>query len=117
MSALAQLRAFAGDAVSGSDRLNDRDGLGDAGARLRKAGISLFPQDGSGIAKGTGRVVASTAIESDNGDLARAKELGVPVVHRADELAEIAAAHRTIAIAGTSGKSTVTAMTFHVLHE
>jgi UDP-N-acetylmuramate--alanine ligase len=115
MSALAQLRALAGDVVTGSDRLADQDGLGSEGARLKTAGISLFPQDGSGVARDTARVVVSTAIEKDNRDLARAAELGIPVVHRADELAELAGRHRTVAIAGTSGKSTVTAMTFHVL--
>ncbi len=117
MSALAQLRAFAGDAVTGSDRLADQSGLGPERARLEAAGIKIFPQDGSGLAAGTERVVVSTAIERDNRDLARAAELGAPVVHRADELAELAARHRTVAIAGTSGKSTVTAMTWHILQE
>jgi UDP-N-acetylmuramate--alanine ligase len=117
MSALAQLRALAGDSVTGSDRLADQDGLGGERARLEAAGISIFPQDGSGLAPGTKRVVVSTAIEKDNADLARAAALGAPVVHRADELAELAARHRTVAIAGTSGKSTVTAMTWHILNE
>jgi len=115
MSALAQLRAFGGDAVTGSDRLADRDGLGAERARLEAAGISIFPQDGSGLTNGTARVVISTAIEKDNRDLARAAELKTPVVHRADELAELASRHRTVAIAGTSGKSTVTGMAFHIL--
>ncbi|NNN06790.1 MAG: hypothetical protein HKL90_12900 [Elusimicrobia bacterium] len=117
MSALAQLRAFSGDEVTGSDRLADHDGLGAERARLEAAGIKLFAQDGGGITDATRRVVASTAIEKDNRDLARAAELAVSVVHRADELAELAAARRTVAIAGTSGKSTVTAMTFHILQE
>lgn len=115
MSALAQIRAFAGDRVTGSDRSNDRGAQVETRARLEKAGIVFYPQDGSGLSPGTGRVVASSAIEEDNGDLARARELGLPIIHRADELAELAAARRTIAVAGTSGKSTVTAMIFHIL--
>ena len=115
MSALAQIRALSGDVVTGSDRLADRGGLGETGRRLEAAGIKIFAQDGSGLAKDTGRVVISTAIETDNPDLKRAEELGLPVVHRAEELAELAASRRTVAVAGTSGKSTVTAMIFHIL--
>ncbi len=115
MSALAQLRAMAGETVTGSDRLADREALGDAGRRLASAGIRLFAQDGSAVSRATARVVVSTAIEKDNLDLRRASELGVPVVHRADELAALAASQRCLAVAGTSGKSTVTAMVFHIL--
>jgi UDP-N-acetylmuramate--alanine ligase len=48
-------------------------------------------------------------------DLARARELGLKVVHRADALSAEVAAHKTIAVAGTSGKSTVVAMIFEIL--
>lgn len=116
MSALAQLRSFSGEAVSGSDRLEDGPGLGDAAKRLEKAGVLLVPQDGSAVHAGLSRVVASTAIEADNPDLARARALKLPIVHRADELAEQASKRETIAVAGTSGKSTVTAMIFHILY-
>lgn len=115
MSALAQLRAFAGDSVTGSDRLHDAVGLGDAATRLDKAGVRLVPQDGRSVAQGLDRVVVSSAVEEGNADLARARALGLPVMHRADELAEQAAARETIAVAGTSGKSTVTAMIWHIL--
>lgn len=115
MSALAQLRAFEGCMVSGSDRLADRGDLGETGKRLAAAGVTLCAQDGSGVAKDTARVVMSTAIEKDNLDLQRAADLGVRVVHRADELADVARERRTLAVAGTSGKSTVTAMLFHIL--
>lgn len=115
MSALAQIRALAGDRVTGSDRLNDRGQLGEMKRRLEAAGIGFFPQDGGGIDKDTARVVASTAVEDDNADLAKARALGVKIVHRADELASLAQSHRTVAVAGTSGKSTVTAMIFHIL--
>lgn len=115
MSALAQMRALEGSQVTGSDRLADRDGLGETRGRLEAAGIKLFAQDGSGVSERTDRVVVSTAIEEDNPDIKRARELNVPIVHRADELAAIAGSRRTIAVGGTSGKSTVTAMVFHIL--
>ena len=115
MSALAQLRAAEGCLVTGSDRQADRGAMGETGRRLEAAGITVFPQDGSGVARDTARVVVSTAIEKDNADLARAAELGVRVVHRADELGAVAGARRTVAVAGTSGKSTVTAMIFTIL--
>ncbi|MDE2040418.1 MAG: UDP-N-acetylmuramate--alanine ligase [Elusimicrobia bacterium] len=115
MSALAQLRAWEGCTVSGSDRLADRGSLGQAGQRLSAAGVSILPQDGSGVSSATARVVVSSAIEEGNPDLLRAAALGVPLVHRADELASFASARKTVAVAGTSGKSTVTAMLFHIL--
>lgn len=115
MSALAQLRALSGDIVTGSDRLADRDALGPLRPRLEAAGISFFRQDGSGLEAGAERLVVSTAIEKDNPDLLRARELGLPIVHRAEELCALAAGRRCLAVAGTSGKSTVTAMVFHIL--
>lgn len=115
VSALAQLCAFEGASVTGSDRLHDAAGLGDSAKRLEAAGVRLVPQDGSSVSKDLDRVVASTAVEEGNPDLARARELKVPVVLRADELAAHAAKRETVAIAGTSGKSTVTAMIWHVL--
>lgn len=115
MSALAQIHALSGAVVTGSDRAADRGILGDTRARLEAAGIKFFPQDGSALCAQTNRVVVSTAIEPDNADLKRARQLDLRVVHRADELAALCENRRTIAVAGTSGKSTVTAMIFHIL--
>lgn len=114
MSALAQIAALQGLEASGSDRSRDRGQSADVAGRLTAAGVRLFPQDGSGVPEG-GTLVVSTAIEEDNLDIARAKELGVKIVHRADYLAALAGAKRTVAVAGTSGKSTVTAMIFEIL--
>jgi UDP-N-acetylmuramate--alanine ligase len=115
MSALAQIQALSGARVTGSDRLADREALGETRRRLEAAGISLFPQDGSGLAPDTARLVVSTAIEPDNPELLRAQALGLPIVHRADELAALAAMRRCVAVAGTSGKSTVSALVFQIL--
>jgi len=118
MSALAQALLDAGHAVAGSDRFLDQ-GRGDLEVleTLRRAGVRLFPQDGSGITDRTTAVVVSTAIEADNPELAAAQRLGVPVRHRADLLAELVAGQRLIAIAGTAGKTTTTALAGHLLAE
>ncbi|MFH1725524.1 MAG: Mur ligase family protein [Elusimicrobiota bacterium] len=115
MSALAQFHAMGGGEASGSDRLLDRGQIADLRERLEALGVRLVAQDGSGIDSGTREVVASTAVEDSNRDVARARELGIPVVLRADALARHVAGHRTLAVAGTSGKSTVTAMAYEIL--
>ena len=84
---------------------------------LESLGVKVFPDDGSGVDAATGEVVVSTAIESDNPGLVRAAELGIPVVHRAKALAHALSGHRLVAVVGTCGKSTVTAMLGHVLAE
>jgi UDP-N-acetylmuramate--alanine ligase len=110
MSALAQALLDAGCAVSGSDRLLDR---GDETATLqclRRQGVVLYPQDGSGVQADVARVIITTAIETDNPERAACRTLNIPVVHRADELARLVAPRTLVAVTGTSGKSTVTAM-------
>jgi len=114
MSALAQFQAMLGGAASGSDRAFDRGGQPEARARLERLGIAIHPQDGSGV-DGAAVVVASSAVEADVPDLARARALGVPIVHRSELLAHFVASFRSIAVAGTSGKSTVVAMIFEIL--
>jgi len=118
MSALAQALLNAGHAVSGSDRFLDqgRDNLGVL-ETLRRAGARLLPQDGSGVTARTAAVVVSSAIEADNPDLAAAHRLGVPVRHRAELLAELVAGQQLLAIAGTAGKTTTTALVGHLLAE
>ncbi len=75
----------------------------------------MFPQDGSGIGPDCAALVISTAVEEHVPDVARARELGVPIVHRSELLAHFVATHRSIAVTGTSGKSTVSAMIFEIL--
>lgn len=114
MSALAQYLAFQGAAVAGSDRSLDRGAEAGKRAYFESIGIRLAPQDGSGIA-GCTCLIVSTAIEEANPEVQRARQSGVPIVHRSDLLAELARRKKTIAISGTSGKSTVTGMAWHVL--
>ena len=115
MSALAQVEAMGGRDVSGSDRAFDRGERAADRALLEMQRIVVAPQDGSGVRTMPAAVVASTAVESAVPDIAVARELGVPVVHRSELLAHHVASHRTIAVAGTSGKSTVVAMLFEIL--
>jgi UDP-N-acetylmuramate--alanine ligase len=111
MSALAQALLDAGAAVSGSDRMLDDGDATETIQRLRGQGVSLYAQDGGGVVAGLTALVVSTAIEQDNPELLRARALGIPVLHRAAALAQTVAGRRLIAVTGTCGKSTVTAMT------
>ena len=115
MSALAQFQVMTGGRASGSDRAFDRGERSEARAQLERLGIEVKPQDGSGLDRDCDALVVSTAVEEQVPDVAAARRLGIPVVHRSEVLARFVAERRTIAVSGTSGKSTVTAMTFEIL--
>jgi UDP-N-acetylmuramate--alanine ligase len=115
MSAVAQYLAWRGVMVSGSDRLLASGDVGGIGDKLLDLGCTLFPQDGSGIVASTDAVCVSTAIEESNPDIIAARERNIPIFHRSDILAAVIDSKKTIAVAGTSGKSTVTAMIFEFL--
>ncbi len=117
MAPLAQFVSLLGARVSGSDRNLDRGLALPIFDALIEAGVALVPQDGSGIRSDLDALVHSTAVEPTNPDFLRAGELDVPRVRRGSFLAQLASERRTIAIAGTSGKSTVTAMIAHILLE
>ena len=113
MSALATALVRLGDEVTGADRT-----LRTPNVRfLESLGVRVFPDDGSGIDATTDEVIVSTAIEETNAGLQKAKDLGVPVIHRAKALARTLKGYKLIAVVGTCGKSTVTAMLGHVLAE
>jgi UDP-N-acetylmuramate--alanine ligase len=117
MSALAQALLDAGYRVSGSDRYIDQGHDLEILQTLRLAGVELVHQDGRGITGETTALAVSTAIESGNPELLRAHELQVPVVHRAEMLARLAAGKRLLAVTGTAGKTTVTGMIGHICAE
>ncbi|WP_295489679.1 Mur ligase family protein [Sphingorhabdus sp. EL138] len=97
--------------VAGSDRALDQGRLGPKFAWLQSLGIDLFPQDGSGLINGDQILIASAAIEDSVPDIAKANALGCPRMTRAELLADLFnAAPRSVAVGGTSGKSTVTGM-------
>lgn len=115
MSALAQYLRFQGIAVSGSDRLLGSEDTAFIRQSLERLGCRIVAQDGSGIDQDTDMICISTAIEDSNPDIDAANTRGIPIIHRSDLLAEIISTRKTIAVAGTSGKSTVTAMIFEFL--
>jgi UDP-N-acetylmuramate-alanine ligase len=114
MSAYADHRALSAGAVSGSDRTFDQGSMPEQRQSFLNRGIKIYPQDGSGVDHAAALVVSVT-IEQQVPDYARAVELGVPIITRKEWLAAHYRVYPCIAITGTSGKSTVTAMVFDVL--
>lgn len=115
MSALAQYLKGIGKNVSGSDRFFKPGEYNDIKSKLEEEGIRCYVQDGQGITGATDLVVASTAVEDTVTEMIKAKQLNIPVIRRAELLALIAKSKKTIAIGGTSGKSTTSAMLFDIL--
>ena len=110
MSGLALVCARLDASVTGSDR-SDSSYM----ERLRAAGLEVaVGHDAANLPDGA-EVVVSTAIAVDNPELTAARERGVEPIHRGALLAELCAEKRLIAIAGTHGKTTTTAMTVWAL--
>src|SRR5689334_25152884 len=105
-----------GGKVAGSDRSLDAGRTPGKFDYLRSLGIQLFPQDGSGLQEGM-TLVTSAAVEPTVPDVVKAKELGLQHLTRPEFLAQLLnEAHHSIAVGGTSGKSTVTGMIGWILH-
>jgi UDP-N-acetylmuramate--alanine ligase len=117
MLPLAQILKGRGARVAGSDRSRDQGRTPDKFAALERDGFELHPQDGSGVISSDQIVVASAAVEDSVPEIARANELGCLRLTRA-ELNSILfnTSGAGIAVAGTSGKSTVTGMLGWILH-
>jgi UDP-N-acetylmuramate--alanine ligase len=110
MSALAVFAADRGHTVAGSDRsFESNPGQLTCGI-LKNKGISVVPHDGSGIDASYDFAVFSTAVESNQPEVIKAGDLGIPMKTRPQYLIEIASGFRTVAVAGTSGKSTTAGM-------
>ena len=116
MLPLAAILRAGGARVAGSDRSLDAGRLGNKFEYLRSLGISLAPQDGSGLRDGM-TLVTSAAVEATIPDVVRARELGLEQLTRPQLLARLLNdAQKSIAVGGTSGKSTVTGMIGWILH-
>jgi UDP-N-acetylmuramate--alanine ligase len=115
MSAIAQYLQGIGKNVSGSDRYFTSETFNETKEKLEAENIKCFLQDGSGITGKTDLVVVSTAIEDTVNEVQKAKQLNIPIIKRSELLALIAESKKTIAIGGTSGKSTTTAILFAIL--
>lgn len=118
MGPLARLVRAQGHAVQGSDRAFDQGKSAEAAAQLRALGIDLFPQDGSAITGAVDRFVHSTAVEADTPEMRAARAQGIETVPRPALLAEVVNGGAPgVAIAGTSGKSTIVGMLAWLLRE
>ncbi|QOW11114.1 UDP-N-acetylmuramate--alanine ligase [Kaistella flava (ex Peng et al. 2021)] len=115
MSAIAQYLKGIGKEVSGSDRYFHPGEYNKTKEQLEAEGINCFLQDGSGITDKTDLIVVSTAIEDTVYEVQKAKELGIQIIKRSELLSIIAKSKKTIAVAGTSGKSTTSAMLYQIL--
>ncbi|WP_296509710.1 UDP-N-acetylmuramate--L-alanine ligase [Rhodoferax sp.] len=112
MSGIAEVLSNLGYVISGSD-------LADNATTRRLAGLGIKTYVGHAAANVTGAdaVVTSTAVQSDNPEVIRARELKMPIVPRALMLAELMRLKQGIAIAGTHGKTTTTSLVASVLAE
>ncbi|MEU8544863.1 UDP-N-acetylmuramate--L-alanine ligase [Streptomyces sp. NPDC048717] len=106
MSGIAKILAQRGAKVAGSDARESA--TADA---LRALGVTVhIGHAAEHLADDASAVVVSSAIRADNPELARAAELGIPVVHRSDALASLMDGLGALAVAGTHGKTTTTSM-------
>ncbi len=110
MSGIAEVMANLGYAVQGSD-------LAESGSveRLRQRGIPVMIGHTADNVAGAAVVVTSTAVKRTNPEVAAALEQRIPVVRRAEMLAELMRLKNTVAVAGTHGKTTTTSMIAAVL--
>jgi len=115
MSAIAQYLAGTGKNVSGSDRYFVPGELNDTRNKLEAEGIICFLQNGDGVNDTIDLVVVSTAVEDTVPEVQKAKGLNIPIIKRSELLAIIAKSKKTIAVGGTSGKSTTSAMLFQIM--
>ena len=115
MSAIAQYLNGIGKQVSGSDRFFKKGEYNETEEKLIADGIRCFIQDGEGITDNTDLVVVSTAIEDTVTEVQIARKKNIPIIKRSELLSLIAASKKTIAIGGTSGKSTTSAMLYDIL--
>jgi UDP-N-acetylmuramate--alanine ligase len=111
MSAVARLVAARGVDVSGSDRGESAYFLA-----LRDAGMAVRVGHDAALVDGADAVVVSSAIRDTNPELARAIELGIRVLHRSEALVWALSGRSLVAVAGSHGKTTTSAMTARALH-
>ena len=109
MSALAELFVRRGIAITGCD--SDAAGA----ARVGATGIRVEAGHDPRHADGARAVVMTSAVKKDHPELERARELGIPIVRRAEALAEAVSGSDVVAIAGTHGKTSTTVLTTEAL--
>jgi len=117
MLPLAMIVQAQGHRIDGSDRSRDQGRTPEKFAWLEAHGVTLHPQDGSGVTRPGQIVVATGAIEETVPDIGAARRAGARIVTRPELLSQLFnAAPTSIGVAGTSGKSTITGMVAWMLH-
>ncbi|MGV0949525.1 MAG: UDP-N-acetylmuramate--L-alanine ligase [Azonexus sp.] len=112
MSGIAEVLAHLGYTVTGSDLAASA-----TTRRLEDEGVRVMIGHAAENAAGADAVVVSTAVKADNPEVVAARERKIPVVPRAQMLAELMRLKRGIAIAGTHGKTTTTSLVTSILAE
>lgn len=110
LSAIARVLLERGESVSGSDRQ-----LSPLAEGLRQAGARLYPGHQAENVHGADLVVRSSAIPDENVEVQEARALGIPVMKRAEFMKDFLHGYQVIAVAGTHGKTTTTAMIAWIL--
>ena len=109
MSAIAEILHAMGHAVQGSDQKDSANVQ-----RLRAKGIRVFVGHASVNLVGARNVVISTAVKAGNPELEAAREKGLPIIRRAEMLAELMRLYSTVSVTGTHGKTTTTSLIAHM---
>ncbi|MCO8018132.1 Mur ligase family protein [Brevundimonas diminuta] len=118
MMPLAMIVQAQGNRISGSDRALDQGRTPDKFDWLRAHGVTLHPQDGSGVVSKDQVVVATGAVEDTVPDIGAARRVGAVIKTRPQLLSELFnAAPTSVGVAGTSGKSTITGMAAWILDQ
>lgn len=106
MNGLAQILLSQGCTIQGSDI-----SIGEVTENLRRQGAKIFEGHlASNIHEGVSVVVVSSAIRGENPEISKALELHIPIIHRAEMLAELMRLRLSISVAGTHGKTTTTSL-------
>ena len=117
MLPLALIVQARGNRIEGSDRALDQGRTPEKFDWLRAHGVTLHPQDGSGVTRPDQIVVATGAVEATVPDIGAARRVGATIRTRPELLSELFnEAGTSVGVAGTSGKSTITGMVAWILH-
>ena len=112
MSGIAEVLINLGYKVTGSDLIENHNV-----SRLKKLGINIFIGHKKENIEDAAMVVISSAINLDNEEILEAKKRRLPIVKRAEMLAELMRFKKSISIAGTHGKTTTTSLMAAILEE